>query len=78
MTWRCPACRTELQHNPADSRPRTNEAYRCHVCRLDFVYDEALEKMVITPFDADDHLDPPFRPDAVPAASIERKRAQHK
>ena len=42
MPWRCPACRTEIRHHPVETRPRTNEAYRCHVCRLEFVFDESI------------------------------------
>jgi len=76
--WRCPACRTEIQHNPADARPRISEAYRCHVCRLEFVYDEASEKMVIVPFETDHYVERPPLPRTIPALAIARRKPRHK
>jgi rubredoxin len=70
MPWRCPACRTEIQHNPADARPRTNEAYRCHVCRLELVFDEGSSKMVVAPFETDYQIEPTPQPRTIPAPPI--------
>jgi hypothetical protein len=78
MPWRCPACRTEIRHNPVDARPRTDEAYRCHVCRLDLVFDEGSSKMVIAPFEADHHVEPPPRPRTIPPPALERNKPHHK
>jgi rubredoxin len=78
MPWRCPACRTEIQHNPADARPRTNEAYRCHVCRLELVFDEQSSKMMIAPFEADHHVALPPRPRTIPAPAIETNKPRRK
>src|SRR5438874_450012 len=35
--WRCPGCRTTIQH--AEKMPRFDVVYRCHICRLEFVVD---------------------------------------
>jgi hypothetical protein len=43
------------------------------VCRLELVFDEASEKMVIAPFETDHHVEPPRRPRTIPAPAIERK-----
>jgi rubredoxin len=72
MPWRCPACRTEIRHNPADARPRTNEAYRCHVCRLELVFDEETSKMVVAPFETDYQVKPPVPPRTIPAPAMQR------
>ena len=79
MPWRCPACRTEIRHNPADARPRINEAYRCHVCRLELVFDEPSSKMVVAPFETDYQIEPPPQPRTFPATAIQRPvKSRHK
>ncbi len=49
MPWRCPACRTEIRHDPGESRPSPTAAYRCHVCRLDLRFDAVSSRMEIAP-----------------------------
>jgi hypothetical protein len=39
MPWRCPACRTVIEHKDAEERPRLDVLYRCHLCRLDLTLD---------------------------------------
>jgi hypothetical protein len=79
MPWRCPACRSEIRHNPADARPRTHEAYRCHVCRLELVFDEPSSKMVVAPFETDYQVEPPPQRRTIPAPAIQRpSRPRHK
>jgi hypothetical protein len=78
MPWRCPACRTEIRHNPADARPRTNEAYRCHVCRLELLFDEESSKMVVAPFETDHHVEPPPRRRAFPAPAVSPRKSARK
>jgi hypothetical protein len=56
MPWRCPACRTEIRHNPADSHPDPNGNYRCHVCRLELRFDARTDKMEVAPFETDHHV----------------------
>jgi hypothetical protein len=70
MPWRCPACRTEIRHNPVDASPRSNEAYRCHVCRLELVFDEQSSKMVVAPFESDYHVELPPKPRTMPAPAM--------
>ena len=43
MPWRCPACGTSVQHTTA--LPRADLVYRCPVCRLQMIFNPALEKM---------------------------------
>ena len=50
MPWRCPACATEISHRTAaEAMPRPGQHYRCHVCRLELVYDAEVNKMVVVP-----------------------------
>jgi len=51
MQWRCPACSSQIPHNPADTRPDPNDEYRCVTCHLDLRFDPLAETMEITPFD---------------------------
>jgi rubredoxin len=39
MRWRCPACQLTIRHNELESTPRPGEHYRCHICRLELVFD---------------------------------------
>jgi hypothetical protein len=78
MAWRCPACRTEIRHNPVDARPRTDEAYRCHVCHLDLVFEEDSSKMVIAPFETDHQVEPPPPPRTISPPAPERNKPRHK
>ena len=59
MPWRCPACRSEITHNPLDRRPPKGEQFRCHVCRLTLELDPALDQLVIAPLEADHEVAPP-------------------
>ena len=54
MPWRCPACRTEIQHSSTESLPDPADAYRCHVCRLDLRFDSSENRMVVLPIGAPD------------------------
>jgi hypothetical protein len=54
MPWRCPACRLPIQHLPLESTPRTGLHYRCHICRLELVYDAAAQKLVVAPMPDDE------------------------
>jgi len=49
MPWRCPACSTEITHRLGDDRPRPGVVYRCSVCRLELVVDEATNKLKVAP-----------------------------
>ena len=43
MPWRCPACRTQVQHS--STLPRVDRVYRCPVCHLQMRFDPFQEKM---------------------------------
>jgi hypothetical protein len=58
MSWHCPACRSAIPFDPIGTIPDPNEAYRCHVCRLDLRFDPAEDMMVIAPFEADRYVPP--------------------
>jgi hypothetical protein len=49
MAWRCPACSNPIGLGEIDNTPRTGKVYRCNVCRLELVMDEATKRLVIEP-----------------------------
>jgi hypothetical protein len=49
MPWCCPACRIPIRHSEVEERPRPRTLYRCHVCRLELVFDPATEKLTVAP-----------------------------
>jgi len=49
VPWKCPACTSNIAHSEADATPRPLVLYRCHICRLELVYDPALNKLVLAP-----------------------------
>ena len=53
MPWRCPACRTEIQHNALDRLPDPKHDYRCHVCRIDLRFDTRTGHMIPAPLDSE-------------------------
>jgi hypothetical protein len=55
MPWRCPACELPIEHLPVETAPRVGVHYRCHICRLELVYDGATQKLVVAPM-FDDEL----------------------
>jgi len=51
--WTCPACSSQIRHSDGDDRPRAGIVYRCHVCRLELVFDELSYKFVAAPLPDD-------------------------
>jgi len=51
MSWKCPACLTQIRHDGDAPQPR--KVYRCHVCRLELVLDEDTQKLVVAPLPGD-------------------------
>ncbi len=47
MQWKCPACQTPIRHD-ADLL-RLRPVYRCHVCRLELVFDVRTEELLVAP-----------------------------
>jgi transposase-like protein len=51
MPWTCPACGSQIRHNPIEAPIRPSHRFRCHICRLELVVDERTNKMMPAPFD---------------------------
>jgi hypothetical protein len=51
MPWRCPACETPIQHSAVEDHPRPGIVYRCHICRLELVWDREANRLVVAPLD---------------------------
>ena len=49
MPWKCPACHVAIRHSENESRPRPDAVYRCHICRLELVFNPRTEKMNVAP-----------------------------
>jgi hypothetical protein len=61
MTWRCPACSTQIQHGANELELRPGVLYRCHVCRLELVLDLKTNRLMVPPMDAALDASPPKR-----------------
>jgi hypothetical protein len=48
--WICPACGQFIGHNQEDV-PSTGVVYRCHICRLELVFDQVKQRLVLVSFD---------------------------
>jgi hypothetical protein len=48
------------------------------VCRLELVFDQASETMVIAPLETDHHVEPPPQRRTIPAPALDPKKSQHK
>jgi hypothetical protein len=46
MPWKCPACRDPIAHAAHDEHPRSHVIYRCHVCRVELVFDPTANKLI--------------------------------
>jgi hypothetical protein len=67
MRWRCPACRSEIQHHPVDtSFPDPHDAYRCHVCHLDLRFNPVTQTMEVTPLDDEHRVESARAPRGMP------------
>jgi len=54
MPWYCPACRTEILHTPElEDLPAAGQTYRCHVCRIELVFDPHARRMTVAPYEVD-------------------------
>jgi hypothetical protein len=50
MSWKCPACQTLIQHERDVSLPPVpGVIYRCHVCRLELVFNPVTKKLALAP-----------------------------
>jgi hypothetical protein len=48
--WTCPACQTRIDH-VGETPP--NRVYRCHVCRLELVFDKETRRLILAPLPSD-------------------------
>jgi hypothetical protein len=79
VPWHCPACSSIIKHSELDPRPHGGQRYRCHICRLSLDFDEATEKLVVAPFEADHQTEPPAgRSRRLPTPVTGRPRPRHK
>jgi hypothetical protein len=58
MPWKCPACQEAIQHRSHEDRPRLRVHYRCHICRLELVFDPGTGRLIVAPFDEEDRKHP--------------------
>jgi rubredoxin len=54
MPWKCPACSTQIEHSEAAIQPVNGALYRCSVCRLELIFDAAINKLTVAPFVRDE------------------------
>jgi hypothetical protein len=54
MPWKCPACGSQIRHSDIEDRPRLGGRYRCHICRLDLVFEARDEKLTVAPLPSDE------------------------
>jgi hypothetical protein len=47
MSWKCPACQSQLRHD--GDHPQPKRVYRCHICRLELVANETTGKLDVAP-----------------------------
>jgi hypothetical protein len=47
MPWKCPACGMSIQHR--EEMPRPGVVYRCHICRLELMVNDATGKLDVPP-----------------------------
>jgi hypothetical protein len=53
MPWQCPACGSQIRHGESEIKPRPDDQYRCHYCRLELVLDPETDHLAATPLPAD-------------------------
>ena len=49
VLWKCPACTLSIAHSEAETEPRPGVTYRCQICRLELILDEATDKLSLAP-----------------------------
>jgi len=77
MSWRCPACRSEVPHSRLDSHPDPTSDYRCPACRLDLRFDSVEGKMTVAPLDTEVHAGP-ARPRTLPTPWVPRPKSSRR
>jgi hypothetical protein len=54
MPWRCPACQEQIRHSETEAKPRIGSRYRCHICRLELMFDPMTDKLTVAPLNVVD------------------------
>ena len=54
ITWSCPACQSQIRHSSGEDQPRLGKVYRCHVCRLELIFDRERQQLTVVPMRPDD------------------------
>jgi len=49
VPWKCPACSTHIEHSEAAIQPVDGVLYRCSVCRLELIFDAAINMLTVAP-----------------------------
>jgi hypothetical protein len=49
MPWKCPACSEQIRHAASEEAPRAGVLYRCHLCRLELVFDPQRNRLILAP-----------------------------
>ena len=47
MPWTCPVCRQPIRRSDNEAMPRIGQLYRCHVCRVDLVFDPKPQALIV-------------------------------
>jgi hypothetical protein len=66
MPWRCPACHVPIQHNEFEVKPREGVRYRCHICRLELMFDRNTDKLTVTPLISEPESETEERAPSIP------------
>jgi rubredoxin len=53
MTWKCPACEASISHD-GEVMPNFGMIYRCHICRLELVFDPVTGQLTLAPLPPSD------------------------
>jgi hypothetical protein len=49
MAWRCPVCSRIIHHDDSDEPPRARARYRCHICRIELLFDVDAQRLIVRP-----------------------------
>ena len=49
MAWRCPVCSRIIHHDDSDEPPRARARYRCHICRIELLFDVDTQRLIVRP-----------------------------
>lgn len=53
---RCPACQSHIQLSTGEPHPRPRAVYRCHVCRLELLWNVLDQRFDVAPMIQDEKV----------------------